>query len=728
MSSSTWVYDCAVWFFTLVVSLFFREIKQRGAHKIPKSGPVIFVAAPHANQFVDPLILLRECKRRIGFLCAAKTMDRKYVGKFAKAVNSIPVARAHDMAKRGEGRIRVEDRTNAPLTILGVGTKFLTQLKVRDSIALPGNAASAEVVEIVSDTELVVKTNMTKDLKALELLSSSEGTTYKCVPYVDQADMYRTVYDRLNAGECIGIFPEGGSHDRYEMLPLKAGVCIMALGAMAEHPGLDVKIVPCGLNYFHPHKFRSRAVVEFADPITIDKELVDKYIAGGPMKREACGKLLEVIYQALKTVTVNAGDYETLMVIQAGRRLYRPSNRRLSTSKVLELNRRFVAAYQLFKDKPEVQSTKEKVMVYNKMLKYHALRDHQVKKTEVGGGRALALLIYRTMSLSTMAMLALPGAVLNAPIGLIARIISNRKAKEALAASTVKIAGRDVLATWKLMVALVLIPLFYWFYAFVALFIVSRYDVSFTVKLATPFVTLSLLPFVSYASLRFGETSLDIFRSLRPLFLSVFPGSAPKVRNLRQLRDDLSKDLTTLIDQYAPGIFPDFEAKRVIPKEIDVTQANEAVTSPGGSALQWIYSIPGAVSSYAFSPILGDSIFNWSDIGNDDAADDVFFFHNDDEDAGGGENGSISGTSTPRSRGRSRSRSSSVGEGLCITAISMSALDGSEKSSSRPRRSRSNRRKEGDGSNGSAKATGVESNFLNEQNVVHRAHPRHTTS
>ena len=41
------------------------------------------------------------------------------------------------------------------------------------------------------------------------------------------AGVYQAVHNRLNAGGCIGIFPEGGSHDRAEMLPLKAGVTLM---------------------------------------------------------------------------------------------------------------------------------------------------------------------------------------------------------------------------------------------------------------------------------------------------------------------------------------------------------------------------------------------------------------------------------------------------------------------------------------------------------------------
>lgn len=88
----------------------------------------------------------------------------------------------------------------------------------------------------------------------------------------------------------------------------------MALGALAANPDLDLKIVTCGLNYFHPHRFRSRAVVEFGEPLTVPPELVEMYKRGGPEKREACGKLLDTIYDALKNVTLNAPDYETLMV------------------------------------------------------------------------------------------------------------------------------------------------------------------------------------------------------------------------------------------------------------------------------------------------------------------------------------------------------------------------------------------------------------------------------
>lgn len=54
--------------------------------------------------------------------------------------------------------------------------------------------------------------------------------------------MFASVWNQLSEGVCIGIFPEGGSHDRPDLLPLKAGVAIMALGAVQESPGLELYV------------------------------------------------------------------------------------------------------------------------------------------------------------------------------------------------------------------------------------------------------------------------------------------------------------------------------------------------------------------------------------------------------------------------------------------------------------------------------------------------------
>jgi glycerol-3-phosphate O-acyltransferase/dihydroxyacetone phosphate acyltransferase len=50
---SNWKYDTFLWTMSVLVDLFFREVHPRGAWKVPRHGPVLFVAAPHANQVSD---------------------------------------------------------------------------------------------------------------------------------------------------------------------------------------------------------------------------------------------------------------------------------------------------------------------------------------------------------------------------------------------------------------------------------------------------------------------------------------------------------------------------------------------------------------------------------------------------------------------------------------------------------------------------------------------------
>lgn len=45
-----WLYDLILWTFSVLIDLFFREVHPRGSWKIPRRGPMIIVAAPHANQ------------------------------------------------------------------------------------------------------------------------------------------------------------------------------------------------------------------------------------------------------------------------------------------------------------------------------------------------------------------------------------------------------------------------------------------------------------------------------------------------------------------------------------------------------------------------------------------------------------------------------------------------------------------------------------------------------
>lgn len=188
-----------------------------------------------------------EARRRIAFLIAEKSMRRKFIGGLARAAGALPVARALDSTKAAAGKIYLPDPMSTPKLIRGTGTKFDREAQIGGLLVLPtvnGTAANAEILEIHGPEEICLK-NSFKSATALRqltgrdditeegkfengdvnenkvLLGDFTGTSFKTAPKVDQTMVYDAVFQSLDAGGCVGIFPEGGSHDRTELLPLK---------------------------------------------------------------------------------------------------------------------------------------------------------------------------------------------------------------------------------------------------------------------------------------------------------------------------------------------------------------------------------------------------------------------------------------------------------------------------------------------------------------------------
>jgi hypothetical protein len=108
--------------------------------------------------------------------------------------------------------------------VLGDGTRFSSEFTPKMQIMLPKsvNSPVAEVTEIVSDTKLKIKrefggesgkttTRIREKIAELQT-NGQKGLDFKTLPFVDQQDMYRHVYQCLKEGGCIGIFPEGLSY------------------------------------------------------------------------------------------------------------------------------------------------------------------------------------------------------------------------------------------------------------------------------------------------------------------------------------------------------------------------------------------------------------------------------------------------------------------------------------------------------------------------------------
>jgi len=295
--------------------------------------------------------------------------------------------------------------------------------------------------------------------------------------------------------------------------------------------------------------------------------LAVKYGKGGKDKREAIGQLMAEVQLALKSVTVTAPDYETLQLFQTARRLYKPGKKKLTVPQKLEITRRFAKAHEKFKDHPKVVEVTKKVVHYNTQLRNYGLTDRQVKRSNINVCGAIFLFFARLFRLIFLMLFALPGLILNLPAGIIINRKSRQKAEEAVRGSTVKIKGNDVLATWKLLTGMGVVPIFHLIYAIIIGVLVGVLtDLAIYWKIIIPIGSLILLPIISYWSVRFFEVSHDLYVSLIPLIWVIFC----RGEDLRKTRKELQQDVRGLVEELGPKIFPNFSKDRIVKPDDDV--------------------------------------------------------------------------------------------------------------------------------------------------------------
>ena len=346
---------------------------------------------------------------------------------------------------------------------------------------------------------------------------------------VDNQQAFEKVYEIIESGKCMAIFPEGISHAESQLVKLKTGTARIAL-AVAARGKARVKIVPCGLNYIHRHRFRSQVLIEFGEPIDVGEKWLRDY---EKKEQDTVRQLTEHLTQALKSVTLNAPDWRTLRFIQTARRLYKPSSADLTPGQYVELSRRFVDSYLLAIDDPEMQAFRDEIENYQSRLEMLGLKDYQLRYP-VTLGHAFRKIMLRGLMMLALLPLAIPGALVHLPVGWIAATVGERFSYE-----------MDDIATLKVFATILLLPLIYLIIAIV----VGMY---FGIWWAA--VAMIALSFSFVASVRLIEAEAGLFISMLSVLRLTRLGS--EVENLRTTRTALVNKVRALADRLADPTLP----------------------------------------------------------------------------------------------------------------------------------------------------------------------------
>jgi 1-acyl-sn-glycerol-3-phosphate acyltransferase len=134
---------------------------------------------------------------------------------------------------------------------------------------------------------------------------------------VGNEDAFVECHRALAAGDVVAIFPEGTTHDRPRIDPIKTGAARIALGARAAGAH-DVAIVPVGLTFPDKVALRSSALVQLGFPIDLDVVAPPDQ---GPDDVEAVRQLTAVIDRGLRAVSPDFPDVETAFALDEAARI-----------------------------------------------------------------------------------------------------------------------------------------------------------------------------------------------------------------------------------------------------------------------------------------------------------------------------------------------------------------------------------------------------------------------
>jgi hypothetical protein len=124
--------------------------------------------------------------------------------------------------------------------------------------------------------------------------------------------MFESAEAELRGKGMVGIFPEGTTHDRPQLAPIRTGAARIVLGA--KEMGVEgLTIVPVGLWFEDKVALRSRVLVRAGEPMDVDREIAGIIPPGSTASdddREAVLALTAAITERLRAVSP---DYETFL-------------------------------------------------------------------------------------------------------------------------------------------------------------------------------------------------------------------------------------------------------------------------------------------------------------------------------------------------------------------------------------------------------------------------------
>ena len=242
-------------------------------------------------------------------------------------------------------------------------------------------------------------------------------------------DSFAACFEVLKNKGAIGVFPEGLTHLDRQVKKVKTGTARIAFEAEVQNNWqLGLKIVPVGLNYYHPTKIRGKIFINFGRPIPV-VDFKDEYEQDS---EKAIHKFTDLIYNKIQEHVIHL-DSENLQLllgdlehIYKGHLLEQLSEEEPVSEFMLSKKLAEAAQYYYEKDPGKIAEVWGKLENYKRKLKEMGVGDTMIREYHHRGVvlRGLGALLISIVGVP----IAIYGWLNSLPAIILTMIFSQRKA------------------------------------------------------------------------------------------------------------------------------------------------------------------------------------------------------------------------------------------------------------------------------------------------------------
>ncbi len=205
---------------------------------------------------------------------------------------------------------------------------------------------------------------------------------------------FQNCFEFLGTGGILLIFPEGNSINERKLRPLRTGTARIALGVEDRHQfQLPLTILPIGLNYSNPTRFREEVVIRVGEAFD-----VKKYQPAYARDASAAVKALtDEIHERLASLVIVTGETVEDDLVRKIEMLYKKQLNLSEKTVDVNLTQNIIKAINYFQQHNPmlVRAVSEKLDSYFQMMEEFKVSDYLVEQSKpIGYSKLVRYVLY----------------------------------------------------------------------------------------------------------------------------------------------------------------------------------------------------------------------------------------------------------------------------------------------------------------------------------------------